>query len=600
MKKKVLSSLFAMCLILTLIPDISTVSAIEPITDTVIQDRINELNHLLGGKYFTTDGNSAPSNSDKSKPSNIVKAKWFKELFGNVKASQMCLNNSKSCVGFVGFASWYIFKSDNTDSVLLDQKSEIVGKFNYKDVSKNAHIGDYIYVFDTGRDSQGRPYGHAFIYVGTDSTGVTVLDSNGGNSNCKVQLRTIKYNTSNFENHKMSIRTFKSKAAGYPVRGTTSSNPSSPQTNPPTTYVTITFDPNGGTVSPSTQKIVKGSDPSNLPVPVRKGYTFKGWIFDKTDPDNLPLTGASGMILENSAWGFEKDTTIYAFWVKNEVSTQYTVTLDNGSTCKQISVTNGGTYSGLTNPSKDGYIFDGWFTQESGGSRITTSTKVNLTADQTLYAHWTKNPDSPQIKEPPKPENSVPEPPHTHSGSFEYAEDGHPHLNHYTCSICGADYTDGSTTPDKKCDQCWGPWSVWSYTPAYSSETRQVESQRTETQVKIADSYTEYRYGGYATSDGKHECWCDTYLRNKFGSANLRYSNWSTTKYRENGKGWSCGQCNGNHIHVGHYDGNGNAWWPEYTLPDGKNYYWEENRTVPVQYETHIETLYRYRDWMHG
>lgn len=598
MRKRALSFLFVICVILTLIPGISTASAIEPITDAVIQDRINELNHLLGSKYFTTDGKSAPSNSDKSKPSNIVKAKWFKEMFGNIEASQMCLNQSKSCVGFVGFASWYIFRSDDTDHVLLDQKSEIVGKFNYKDVSKNAHIGDYIYVFDTGKNSKGVPYGHAFIYVGTDSTGVTVLDSNGGNSNCKVQLRTIKYNNSNFENHKMSIRTFKSKTAGYPVRGATSSNPSSPQTNPPITYVTITFDPNGGTVSPSTQKIVKGSDPTNLPKPIRKGYTFKGWILDKVDPDNPPLNSSSGIITENSAWGFSKDTTIYAYWVKDTISEKkFTVTLDDGSICKQITVTSGGTYSNLTTPSKDGYTFDGWYTAKMGGTKITSSAKVNLTGDQTLYAHWIKIP----VEENPfEPEPPIMPPQHNHSGSFKYAESSHPHLNHYICSTCGADYTDGSTSPDKKCDQCWGPWSVWSYTPAYSSETRQVESQHTETQVEVAKGYTEYRYGGYATSDGSHECWCDTYLRSKFGSANLRYSDWSTTRYRENGKGWSCGQCSGNHIHVGHYDDNGNAWWPEYTLPGGKNYYWEETRTVPAQYETHVETVYRYRDWTHG
>lgn len=367
---------------------------------------------------------------------------------------------------------------------------------------------------------------------------------------------------------------------------------------PPTTYVTITFDPNGGSVSPSTQKIVKGSDPTNLPKPIRKGYTFKGWILDKIDPDNPPLNSSSGMITEDSAWGFSKDTTIYAYWVKDTISEKkFTVTLDDGSTCKQITVTSGGTYSGLTNPSKDGYTFDGWYTAKMGGTKITSSTKVNLTGDQTLYAHWIKI----SVEEnPSEPERPVTAPPHNHSGPFKYSESSHPHLNHYICSTCGADYTDGSTSPDKKCDQCWGPWSVWSYTPAYSSETRQVECQHTETQVEVAKGYTEYRYGGYATSDGKHECWCDTYLRSKFGSANLRYSDWSTTRYRENGKGWSCGQCSGNHIHVGHYDGNGNAWWPEYTLPGGKNYYWEETRTVPAQYETRIETVYRYRDWTHG
>ena len=54
------------------------------------------------------------------------------------------------------------------------------------------------------------------------------------------------------------------------------------------------------------------------------------------------------------------------------------------------SVTNGSTYGTLPTPKRSGYTFQGWFTAASGGSKITSSSTVNLSANQTLYAHWTK------------------------------------------------------------------------------------------------------------------------------------------------------------------------------------------------------------------
>lgn len=39
-----------------------------------------------------------------------------------------------------------------------------------------------------------------------------------------------------------------------------------------------------------------------------------------------------------------------------------------------------------TEPIRDGYIFDGWYTERVGGTKITTSTKVNYST--TYYAHW--------------------------------------------------------------------------------------------------------------------------------------------------------------------------------------------------------------------
>lgn len=262
---------------------------------------------------------------------------------------------------------------------------------------------------------------------------------------------------------------------------------------------------------------------------------------------------------------------------------RYSVILDNGSSCRQITVTNGSTYGYLGTPTRDGYIFDGWYTRESGGSKITSSTTVNLTSDHTLYAHWTKVAHTEHVK-----------------GAY-IVDPNHPHYIFYTCPVCGEVFTDDTITTIDSCEICnpkepidtghWGNWSSWSTNSVSTSSTREVETRT----AKVSDGYTEYRYGGYVTYDGKHDCWCETYLRNKFGSATLHYSDWSTTRYSPNGKGWTCGSCGGNHIGVSHYGSNGRAWWSEYVLPDD-SYYWEESRTVDAQYETQ----YRYRDWISG
>lgn len=52
-------------------------------------------------------------------------------------------------------------------------------------------------------------------------------------------------------------------------------------------------------------------------------------------------------------------------------------------------------------------------------------------------------------------EFSVAEPHTTHTkGSFVRACTEHPHYNYYTCTVCGQEFTDGSTTPDNYCKQC--------------------------------------------------------------------------------------------------------------------------------------------------
>ena len=57
---------------------------------------------------------------------------------------------------------------------------------------------------------------------------------------------------------------------------------------------TVTFNPNGGTVSPTSQTVVYGQAYGAMPTPTRTGYAFAGWGYA------MPLTKASNTILEDN------------------------------------------------------------------------------------------------------------------------------------------------------------------------------------------------------------------------------------------------------------------------------------------------------------
>lgn len=47
-------------------------------------------------------------------------------------------------------------------------------------------------------------------------------------------------------------------------------------------------------------------------------------------------------------------------------------------------------YGSLPSPARKKYQFTGWYTQKSGGSKVTSETMVTSRTDSTLYAHWKK------------------------------------------------------------------------------------------------------------------------------------------------------------------------------------------------------------------
>lgn len=132
-----------------------------------------------------------------------------------------------------------------------------------------------------------------------------------------------------------------------------------------TTAITITYDQKYGT----------------LPTPTRPGYKLVGW-FDTSS------TSGGNEITSNTVHKTESDRIIYARWTP----AQYKVTFNaNGGTCDttEATVTYNQKYTFLPTPSKSGYVFDGWYLEDSFVNKVTKNvTKVTATSDHTLYAKW--------------------------------------------------------------------------------------------------------------------------------------------------------------------------------------------------------------------
>ena len=150
----------------------------------------------------------------------------------------------------------------------------------------------------------------------------------------------------------------------------------------PNTY-TIEYGNMNGLTNPNPESYTYGSTVTLKSPPDRAGYTFGGWFTDSNC--------VSGRVTEISATD-TGNKAFYALWTANT----YTVTFDanaDGVTVDPASetVTYGDKYGELPTLTRTGYTFNGWYTGETGGQQVTAATEVRITADQTLYAHWTVN-----------------------------------------------------------------------------------------------------------------------------------------------------------------------------------------------------------------
>ena len=111
------------------------------------------------------------------------------------------------------------------------------------------------------------------------------------------------------------------------------------------------------------------------------------------DNPDLVIKGYTGSYAEKYA----KENFIAFVPIDPVEQTLFTVTFDKNASKASLAankrtkkVTKGKTYGALPTPTWSGYYFLGWYTAKSGGSKVTSGTKVALKKNQTLYAHWVK------------------------------------------------------------------------------------------------------------------------------------------------------------------------------------------------------------------
>lgn len=181
------------------------------------------------------------------------------------------------------------------------------------------------------------------------------------------------------------------KYFGVWIAGTYGSNYSNQATatctvTPASVTYPVTFNPNGGRVSTKSKNVTIGKTYGTLPTPNRTGYSFDGWYTKE-------IGGTK--VTETTTVGTNPPATLYAHWIAKK----YLVTLNaNGGkidttsgqvSTKSYTATYGSKYNFLPRPIRTGgYNFDGWYTDQTNGTKVDSDTTVTTAKDHILYAHW--------------------------------------------------------------------------------------------------------------------------------------------------------------------------------------------------------------------
>lgn len=135
-----------------------------------------------------------------------------------------------------------------------------------------------------------------------------------------------------------------------------------------------------------------GGTYGELPAPVRFGWTFSGWYYNKSCTDG-PVAGTDKVS--------EADHTLYAKWIAKKIKITFDITdcvieflgvatETGGVIWKEIDFAYGGTYGGLPSVTRDdGLEFVFWYALTDGKETgVSNASTVATDSDHTLYAKW--------------------------------------------------------------------------------------------------------------------------------------------------------------------------------------------------------------------
>ena len=170
---------------------------------------------------------------------------------------------------------------------------------------------------------------------------------------------------------------------GFPITAITSSDIFISQTV--TAHWTVesyvwSFDAQGGTVDTLSKNVTYDDVIGFLPIPERIGYDFDGWFTEINNGTEITVDNAVNIV---------GNKIIYAHWIPQVVFIYFN---SNGGTFESGNAFRGVDYNSLLgilpNITKEGYMLTGWFSEDVGGTEITSETLINFTESRNYYARW--------------------------------------------------------------------------------------------------------------------------------------------------------------------------------------------------------------------
>ena len=142
----------------------------------------------------------------------------------------------------------------------------------------------------------------------------------------------------------------------------------------------VAFNSNGGAVVAS----LSGPDGGSITLPsdTRSGYVFDGWFTQASGGTEVGGAGSSYAIPVGGI-------TLFAQWTENTIDA-VAFNSEGGAAVASLSGPDGGSIT-LPSDTRPGYVFDGWFTQASGGTKVggAGSSYAIPVGGITLFAQWT-------------------------------------------------------------------------------------------------------------------------------------------------------------------------------------------------------------------
>ena len=269
--------------------------------------------------------------------------------------------------------------------------------------AKPYKTGHYFKEWNTSSTGNGTTYQPGATYSGNAGlilyaiwiaeTYPVVFKSNGGGSPPASQVKTY--------GQTLTLTTVKPVRTGYTfLRWNTSENGTGTNYSPGASYsgnspltlyaiwsansYSIKFNANGGTGTMADQGMTYGAA-ANLKSNAftRAGHSFLGWATSSAG-GVVYKNGASVSNLVSTAGG---SITLYAVWSINAITITFDAAI-NGGTSEETSrnINYGYAIGNLPTATRPYYKFSGWFTEPSGGTKVTAAT--TFTASTTLYAHF--------------------------------------------------------------------------------------------------------------------------------------------------------------------------------------------------------------------